>query len=213
MKILHLLPLSVCFLPSVLAAQSDKPDGLLGTDFVSVGPAYANVSYDDVDVDFAGVTGVFNKSIYLKDNIGIDVGLEGLWGTNVSYRDDVDADAWQGAVCLNFYRNVEMLSPFFGIKAGYIYVSGDDGSSSASYDSFGYGGVVGVEVHLVPGFSMTPYVMYEGLTEDDVDGQTAFGLKTVWWMTDRVGLVHDVYYSNVDDADFILTSLSAAIHF
>lgn len=204
--------LALALAPTLLSAV-EKPDGLLGTDYVGLSGLYANASYEGEDVDFDGFTASVNKNLFLSgEGVGVDLGASLLYVRNTSFRSEAEADATEGTVDLTLFQD-GMIAPFATLRLGYVNASLDDGSDNYDYDSFGYGGTVGAEVHLCKGVSMTPYLSYLSVTKDEVGGQTLFGMKTTWWITSRFGVNSDVFYANVDDADVIAFTVGALFHY
>jgi hypothetical protein len=204
--------LALALAPSLLSAV-EKPDGLLGTDYAGLSALYANASVEDVDVDFDGLTAAINKNLFLSsEGVGVDLGASLLYVRNSSDRDVAKAHATEGTVDLTLFQD-GMIAPFATMRLGFVSACLKDGSDDYDYDSFGYGGTVGAEVHLARGVSMTPYLSYLSVTKDEVGGQTLFGMKTTWWITSRFGVNSDVFYANVDDADVIAFTVGALFHY
>jgi hypothetical protein len=204
--------LALAIAPSLLSAV-EKPDGLLGVDYVGLSGMYANVSYENVDMDYNGVAASFNKNLFRSDSgVGFDLGTTLIYSRNLNMREIADTNSTQGTLDLTLFQD-GLAAPFATLSLGNVNASEDSGGANYDFDSFVYGGTVGVEVHVFPGISATPYVAYLDSTEDNAGGQTYAGLKATWWITSRIGLNTDANYANVNHSDMLTAVFGALFHY
>jgi len=199
-----------------LLLSAEKPDGALGTNSISFSAAYANLDFSHyqsgMDLDFAGVSLGFNQSISKGQPFSMDMNASFSYMTNQNYSEIISLDARMTMIGLTFYRE-GMLSPFFRPVIGYGQLKTDYDNFSEDDDSWLYGGRIGVEIHIKPGLSMTPYASYLNASEDALGSNTEIGLNMDFWANERLGIIAGVMYSKEYHVDAFGVSLGAAMHF
>lgn len=211
LAILSLLAISSC------AYALDRPDGCLGTNSVGVYGMYINASRSGgSDNDYAGSGLEINQNIFNNGSIGMDVSFDFGVISNQNRTDVYSMDDYAYALSTTVYRD-GVISPYFKVTADYEFVKFD--YKDSSYDDFDDDtiiicGEIGAECHLLPGWSVTPFV-YSGVDTDAEDDQwtTAIGTSTCYWVNSRIGIKLVGEYTNKNDTDQFYTSLGVKLHY
>ncbi len=97
--------LALAIAPTLLSA-AEKPDGLLGVDYVGLSGVYVNISSEDVDVDYNGIAASFNKNLFRSDSgVGFDLGTTLLYSRNINMREVFDTNSTQGTLDLTLFQD------------------------------------------------------------------------------------------------------------
>jgi hypothetical protein len=158
---------------------------------------------DGNSYDYSGGGLGVNQNVYDGANIGIDVGVEYSWLNG----NDYDANYYVASATV-FKKGV--VSPFFTATVEY-----DDASEgSYDWDEHDAGGAIGIEVHLLPGWYVTPKVSYMINMESGSDDQyTTVSLASGYWFCDSLAVMGDVNYSAFDGSHGLWFDLGVAYHY
>lgn len=202
------------------AAQAvERPDGLLGTNYISFSGIYANVRYDDSDapdLDYSGMGLSINQHLFTRGDVGVDVALGMNYLTNQNNTDIYSLDQYAYNFSTTVYR-AGMVSPYFRGSLSYDYAKikyKGTPSWSDDDDTIIFGMEVGAECHLMPGWSVTPFIAGQVDTDaDDEAWTTTIGASTTYWLTERIGTTLTAQYTLRDQADTFSTALAIRIHY
>lgn len=207
-----LFALALALAAPCLLSAAQKPDGVLGTSLFSFEALYQNSDYgyyDDGDFDFVGFGVKFNHKLTSFGNIGMDLYMSTSYMTNQNETDQYQLDSQDGFIGLTFHRD-GMVAPFFRPVIGYAKETVElSTGAELSWDSFLYGATFGAEVHLLPGFSATPFVEYLCASDNDARSITRVGLSLNYWITERLGASTSLTYCNSEHVD--TTNISAGM--
>jgi hypothetical protein len=212
---LHLALLSLFAIPTI-ALASERPDGALGVNAVQLGATYSSFSYDagyETDVE-GGVVGV-NYNLFSGESYGIDI------GANYKYLNTPNRPGWGNLESQTYAFGATVyskgaLSPFFSAFGEYetnsVYSIDLDND-----DAVIAGGTIGVEMHLTPGWYVTPKITYiYGISENvksNHDSVAIFGVGTGYWITDAISVYGDISYTTYDDMNQTWFSFGATYRF
>jgi hypothetical protein len=216
----HLVLLSILAASSTCAFAVERPDGRLGTDFAGVYGMYMNANnhktQNSNDLDYTGVGFEINQNLYNSSDIGIDIGIDVGRLSNQNNRDIYDLDDYTYGVSATVFRN-GAIAPYFKGSATYEYFKmkyKPNAMTDFDDDTINLGGEIGAECHLLPGWSVTPYVSANLDTNADSDQwSTSIGINTAYWMTARVGMQLGAAYTHESDSNDFLTTLGMAVHY
>lgn len=212
---LGLLAASTC-----AAHAIERADGTLGTNNIVVRGMYMNADMGNyvkgLDLDFAGVGFDINQNLYKNSDMGIDASFSYSYMTNQNYTDLYSADNHSYTLGLTVYRD-GIISPYFTLSGTHDFLKFNYEKSNTrdwDEDRFIVGGELGAECHLLPGWSVTPYV----ITGVDVDADddawtTAVGVSSIYWINSRIGVKGGFAYTNKMDMDIFVTHLGMAFHY
>ena len=188
---------AILILPCVAMAEG-KPDGVLETDNVM---AYGYLDHYSLkgyySTDYSGFGLGINKSVVGTDKFGVNVGFnyEHIVDNSSYYYDDYENNSYTPSVTA--YLKNGMFLPF--VTAEYTY------SDSSYYDgSHGrtswIAAVIGVEMHVMPGWYVTPRVTLWDRVHSSVDYGSKtfadFALESGYWLTNRIAVFANANYRN-----------------
>lgn len=213
----------IAFLAVIAVASSayglDRPDGNLGTDFFCLSGKYMNADSTrgkDVNYDYIGPGMTVNKHVYQQGDVGVDLSFDFGLIKNQNMTGVYDLSDYDYAFSATVFRK-GLFSPYFKMTADYEKFELDYKNASipdVDNDTLNLGGEIGVECHLMPGWSVTPYLSEFADTDADEDQWTwAAGVSTCYWVNSLIGVRLTGEYSNHDDADSFVASIGAACHF
>jgi len=209
-----LLALVIALATPCLLLSAEKPDGMLGTNSISVLGLYSNVDmghYESgLDLDYAGIGLELNQSLYVKNGSGMDLNISHNYTTNQNNTADYSVDSHDTFVGLTIYHD-GMFAPFFRPVAGYSSSRFDNGTITNKEDTWLYGADAGVEMHLIRGLSITPCVSY--MSGSDVSSYTNFGLDLNYWINERLAVVGGATYNKQDHVKSTDLFLGMALHY
>jgi hypothetical protein len=215
----RLLP-ALAMIPAAALCAADRPDGLLGTDYIIASAQYSNVDMgyyqSGLDLDYAGVGLWLNKHITNFQGAGIDVGFFFSNSTNQNYTSQYSRDSNDYELLVTLFKVSDgVFTPYFSAIAGYEKEDFKDKvvNYKENYDTGYFGGEAGVEVHLLPGLSFTPYLDYLVAEDGDLGSQTSVGASLNYWFTSRLGANIDTCYSNNDQIDVINFAAGIGFHY
>lgn len=210
------LALACALITPGLLFSAEKPDGVLGTNMVSVSALYSNIDldyYDSGDLDFAGIDITMNQNLAKTKSCGVDLNMSYTYMTNQNYTNEISMDSRQFILGATIYRD-GMISPFFRPIVGYVNEKVEGaGIGSETADTWIYGGQIGVELHLMRGLSLTPIVGYYNGSDDNYTSETIVGLGANYWFGEHLGMLGSVEYSNQEHISEIDFSLGMAMHY
>lgn len=210
---------SLALVPVVLNAQ-EKPDGQLGTDSLTLSAAYSNVDMghykSGLDLDQAGFVARLNKHIGADRGVGLDASLSFGTLSNQNNSESYDSTTNDYKLALRVYdQSYSAFTPFFALIGGYENtdfknkLTKDKDSDGTAY----FGGELGVEVHLAPGLSFSPYVDYSFPADDEYGSQTEIGASLNYWFTKHLGAEIDTRYSTNDHVNTMTVTAGVSFHF
>jgi hypothetical protein len=199
------IPLVVAALAIIpmLAFAAERPDGLLGTDAVSLNYTYINDNYgyyDEDDYNCASYGIGLNKSVIDREKFGIDANLRYYYTRNLSNSDELCHELHSGEAGATFYMK-GMISPFFSGSVYYQHVNVDYKTFDYTYsdEAWSIEAKAGAEIHFVPGFSGRVYVAEKHVCKDsEPENNTRYGFDVLYWFTSRVGLSIGETYTTFD---------------
>jgi len=205
---------------STCALAVERPDGTLGTNYIGVRGLYMNAGMgeyvDSLDLDFAGFGFDINQNLYKDGDIGVDVSFNYNYLTNQNNTDYYGADNYSYTLGATVFRE-GVVSPYFTFAATHDFLKFNYKRSSESdwdEDALIISGEIGAECHLLPGWSVTPYVVAGVDTDaDDDTWTTAVGASTSYWMTERFGFKLGAAYTSKMDIDFFTTYAGVSFHY
>ncbi|HNX05682.1 MAG TPA: outer membrane beta-barrel protein [Opitutales bacterium] len=214
------LALAFLALPAASLCAAQRPDGLLGTDYLSASMRYSNVDMgyyqDGLDLDYAGVGLRINKHIAEQRGVGMDISILAGTASNQNNTSEYSRDTYDYSAALTLYEQGNgVFSPCLSIIAGYQKTNFTDKliGYKDNFDTAYFGGEAGVEMHLLPGLSLNPYVNYLYATDGDLGAQTSLGASLNYWLTSRIGLCLDSNFTSDDHVDTVSFSAGIACHF
>ncbi|MBN1403581.1 MAG: hypothetical protein JW942_03825 [Opitutales bacterium] len=223
-----LIALAIAATLPCIAFSAERPDGRLGTTMLTVGGIYANVDAShyssELDFNFSGIEMGINQPVMERRGFAVDFNTTISHITNNNLGHYVDLDATTFLAGLTFYRD-GMLSPYFRPVLGYSKISLDlqnmdeldgwdeDDELSGSDSTWIYGAQAGVEIHLIRGLSVTPYISYMGFSEDILGTNTEVGVNIDYWFSDRFGVFAGFMYTTEEHIDATVYELGASMHY
>jgi hypothetical protein len=212
------LTLALLLAPSFLFA-AEKPDGVIGSDFVGLTYSYYSDDYgyyDGGEETFNGYGVVVNKNVIDGSKIGADAYLRlyhvGALENDNLYDYSQNTIAAGGTVFLK-----GMISPFVGGTLYCHFIDLDYTDSAAADESetdWVLCGRIGVEIHFLPGFSGTLAIgEAHDFESDGSSNETIYELGVAYWFSRRIGVSANESYANYSHIDELSTSITLMYHF
>jgi hypothetical protein len=184
------------------ATQSVKPDGILGVDTISIFSNYYNDDqsyYHANNYEEVGYGIGISKNLFNGQNLGLDVGAKYYYVYPVSPKEHYYDQRTVTASATAFYKMGDFL-PFFTAQVFHHTTSSQSTTVS---------GRVGVEYHILNGWSASPYIAYTvdpGMSEQKSAVQ--YGANTSYWFTSKFGVSTGaayIKYRHLDEFSYILS--------
>jgi hypothetical protein len=185
------------------------PDGTLGVNNLRSYGTYEGFKVKDAGTyDFAGAGIGINQNVFGNEGYGVDVGLE------YSYLESTDSDVSYVGRYWVAKATVYKKGTFAPFVSALVEVDHETSEYGYSEDSTYFGGVFGVECHLLPGWYVTPSFAYaKSIDSDGYDDYTTLSLATGYWVTEKFDVLAEVGNSDYDGDKATVISLGLAYHY
>ena len=209
---------------TLLAATSsayglDRPDGCLGTDYFGIRCMYMSAKSGHgggADLDYIGPGVEINKHVLDNGEIGVDLSFDFELMKNQNRTNVYDLSDYNYTLGATVYRK-GAFSPYFKFNAGYEKFELDHKNNfipDIDEDTINLGGEIGVECHLTPGWSVTPFFAENADTDAKSNQWTwTAGVASSYWVNSLVGVRVTGGYSDNNGEDSFRTTFAAICHY